>query len=287
MYIGGWPWYIPPTGLGRLGSNKLLPVRDETSPTPLHEPSQRTIHDKHYLLMVTIWAFVVVTGRGGCGVCCGGLRGREPRWATSCRILFRVGYVHGLYPRSWKKSTSKPYEANTGLRVKVLRLASLSGQPMGVINRTASLRFGRLNSHMASSDGLWGSVLESLSTIPSVRSKRRFGQCEPPDEKRVGRTAFPAPAHEANQDREANYASQSYSHVRRTPGASTTSQISGELRSGRKNAKQTTLGKFARSPDHNPCHLCHNGKACCAINHRDRNLTGNKMARTNQTVKRV
>ena len=57
--------------------------------------------------------------------------------------------VHGLYRQSWKEGTSKPYEANTGLRVKVLRPSSLSGQPMGVINRTASLRYGRLNSHMA------------------------------------------------------------------------------------------------------------------------------------------
>ena len=46
----------------------------------------------------------------------------------------------------------------------------------------------------------------------------------------------------------------------------------GELRYARRNAKQTTLGKSARRAYHNPCHLCHNGKACCAINHRDRNL---------------
>ena len=180
MYIGGWSGYIPPSGVRWLGSNKLLPVRDETSPTPLHEPSQRTIHDNHYLVMVAIWGFVVVTGRGGYVFCCGGLRSREPRWATSCHILFRVAFGSGLYPRSWKESTSKPYEANTGLRVKILWPSSLSGQPMGVINRTASLCFGRLNSHMASFDGLWGSVWESLSTIPSAEAKYASATTNPP-----------------------------------------------------------------------------------------------------------
>jgi hypothetical protein len=58
--VGG-PGTSPLPGRFPLGNNKLLPIRDEASPIPLHEPSHHTKHDKHYLLVVTVWGFVVVT----------------------------------------------------------------------------------------------------------------------------------------------------------------------------------------------------------------------------------
>lgn len=136
-------------------------------------------------------------------------------------------------------------------------------------------------------------MLLYTSSLCPQQNKRRCG----PD---PTSGSVPAPAHEANQDREANYASQSYSHVRRTPEVSKTSQIPDELRYARRNAKQSTLGKSARRAYHNPCHVCHmivslmpQQKACCAtshtydIRHMDWNLTGNKTERANPTCKSV
>lgn len=105
MYIGGWPWYISPYRAGTARRNKLHRSGTKASPTPLHEPSQPTKHDKHYLLVVTIWAFVVADGPSGCVFCCGGLRNREPRWATSCLILFRVDCGHRTLPSVLEQTT--------------------------------------------------------------------------------------------------------------------------------------------------------------------------------------